>query len=221
MSTLLQLVNQTREECDVSRSGDLVSLTGITGENQRIKNWVVRSWNEIQSLHEDWRWMRATYSFVTTAGNGEYTSTGAGIASRFNRWDKTYCSVYLTATGTNDQIELGWMDYADFRSIYLTGVQSNSRPQYFTIGDAGQLLLGPKPESTLYTISGYYHKSPQELSADGDIPELPEQHEVIVYRAMRKYARFEVAAEITNDAFVEEKRILCSLRNKYLPEVRF
>lgn len=220
MSTLLQLANQVREECDVSRAGDLATLSGVTGESLRIKNWVIRAWREIQMMRSDWRWMRASYSFTTTANDGSYTSAQAGIASRFGLFDKTYCSVYLTATGTTDQTELYWVEYDDFRSYYLTGTQSDTRPQHFTIGDSNELLVGPKPDSALYTITGYYFKSPQELSADADEPELPEQHDVIAYRAMRKYARFESAPEIYAEAEREERRILTSLFNKYLPAIQ-
>lgn len=221
MSTLLQLVNQVREECDVSRAGDLTMLSGVTGESLRIKNWVIRSWREIQMMQSRWRWMRAAYSFTTTANDGSYTSVQAGISSRFGLWDETYCSVYLTASGVNDQLELGWMDYEDFRSIYLTGTQTDSRPQHFTIGDANELLVGPKPDSALYTITGHYYKSPQELSADTDEPELPEQHDVIAFRAMKKYARFNAATEIYAEAEREERRGLRALHAKYLPAFQF
>lgn len=218
---LLNLVNQVREECDVSRTGDLATLSGVTGESLLVKNWVIRSWREIQMMQSQWRWMRAAYSFTSTANDGSYTSTQAGISSRFGMWDKTYCSVYLTATGVNDQTELDWMDYEDFRSTYLTGTQSDSRPQHFTVGDANELLVGPKPDSTLYTVSGYYYKSPQELSADADEPELPEQHDVIAFRAMKKYSRYQAAPEIYAEADREERRVLRSLHNKYLPAIQF
>ncbi|KKT73221.1 MAG: hypothetical protein UW69_C0070G0002 [Microgenomates group bacterium GW2011_GWA2_44_7] len=217
MSTLLQLTNYAREECDASGNGDLTTLVGVTGESSRFKNWIIRSWEEIQEMQADWKWMRAAFSFVTTANDGTYTSAQAGISSRFGRWDRTYCTVYLTASGTADQAELEWVDYEEFRSSCLTQPISDSRPTHFSIGDANELLLWPVPDSALYTIKGDYFKSPQILSADTDEPELPEQHRVIAYSAMKKYARFSASPEIYADASEKERMILSQFRAKYLP----
>lgn len=218
MSTLLSLVNIAREECDVGGS-ELSSLSGVLGESLRFKNWTIRAWEEIQEMRRDWRWMRTAFSFTTTADDGSYSYSDAGISSRFGMFDKTNCTVYLTATGTNDQTELKWLDYEIFQSTYLVGSQTNQRPTHFTIGDSNELLVGPAPDSTLYTIAGHYYKSPQTLSADADTPELPEQHRVIVARVMKKYSRFSAAPEIYVDAHNEETRILNDLRNKYLPAI--
>ena len=219
MSTFLQLVNYAREECDAAGSGDLTTLVGVTGESLRFKNWIIRAWNEIQEMRTDWKWMRAAYSFTTTANDGAYSSSDAGIASRFGRFDITNCTVYLTATGTNDQTELEWLDYETFQCTYLIGPQTNQRPTHFTIGDANELLVGPAPDSALYTITGHYFKSPQALSADADEPELPDHHSVIAYRAMKKYARFSASPEIYVDANAEESRMMNAIRNMYLPVI--
>ncbi len=221
MSTLLQLVNLAREECDAAGSGDLATLAGVTSESLRFKNWVIRSWEEIQERHADWKWMRAAYSFTTTANDGSYTAAQAGIATRFGRFDKTYCTIYLTTSGTVDQTELTWVDYEDFRSGCLTRPVGGGRPTHFSIGDANELLLWPVPDSTLYTVTGDYFKSPQILSADSDTPELPEQHRVIAYRAMCKYARFTAAPEVYADAVANERLIMSQLRGKYLSTLHF
>jgi hypothetical protein len=219
MSTLLQLVNFARQESGVL-GADLTSLTGVTGESLRFKNWIIRAWEEIQELRPDWKWMRSTYSFTTTADDGSYTSTQAGIASRFGWWDRTYCTVYLTASGTNDQTELCWMEYEDFRAHYLTGTQTSNRPRHFTIGLSNELLIGPEPESTLYTITGQYVKSPQTLSADADEPELPEQHKFIAWWAINEYGGYEVATEALMRARSKIPRMRADLEAKYLPTIQ-
>lgn len=219
MSTFLELVNFARSESGVS-GAELTTLADVSGESLRFKNWVIRAWEEIQELHPDWRWMRASYSFATTANQCSYTSAQAGISSRFGYWDRTYCTVYLTASGTADQIELDWMDYEAFRAAYLTGPQTSSRPQHFSIGDANELLLGPAPSSALYTVAGKYFKSPQTLSANADVPELPEQQRIIAYRAMLKYGYYEAASEVLARAKGDYRRILSSLEQKYLPAIR-
>lgn len=219
MSTFLQLVNIVRQECGAT-SADLASLSSVTGENLRFKNWVIRAWEEIQELHSDWRWMRTSFSFTTTADDGSYTSSQAGISSRFGYWDRTHCTVYLTASGTSDQKELEWVDYEVFRDEYLTGNQTSNRPTHFTVGDSNELLIGPAPDSTAYTIAGYYFKSPQTLSADADEPELPEQHKVIAWYAINEYGGYNLAAEVIGRAGAKVPRMLASLRAKYLPTIQ-
>lgn len=216
METLLSLVNMAREECGAS-GGALSTVANVSGESLRFKNWIIRTWNEIQELHDDWKWMRSAFSFTTTIDKGAYTSAEAGIVSRFNYWDKTYCTCRITANGVSDQTELTWMEYETFRSVYLTGLQNSNRPQHFTIGLTNELLIGPAPESDSYTISGQYAKSNQVLVVDGDIPEVPEEHGVIAYGAMIKYARYEVAAEVLSDATRQYNRKLRKLESKYLP----
>lgn len=216
--TFLELVNFVRSESG-DTSSDLSALSSVTGENLRIKNWVIRSWNEIQDLHDDWKWMRGTYSFTTTADQGAYTSAQSGISSRFRFWDKTYCTAYLTAVGVTDQIELRWLEYEVFRANYLTGSQTSGRPEHFTVGLSNELIVGPEPVSTGYTIAGQYAKSRQELSADTDEPEVPELHEIIAWRALMKYGRYESAQEVYADARMQYRALLSKLRNKYLPMI--
>jgi hypothetical protein len=218
MSTLLQLVNFARQESGVL-GADLTSLTGVADESLRFKNWVIRAWEEIQETHQDWKWMRTSYSFTTTANDGSYTSAEAGIATRFGYWDRTYCTVYLTASGVNDQTKLEYIDYDTFRCHYLTGTQTNQRPLHWTIGDSNELLLGPAPESTLYTVAGRYYKSAQTLSADADEPELPEQHKVIAYKAVEKYGFYEAAPDQIGIGRSNYTRIMGTLTARYRPMV--
>lgn len=218
MSTFLELVNFARQESGVL-GADLTSLTSVTGESLRFKNWIIRAWDQIQKKHQDWKWMRSGYSFTTTANDGSYTSAEAGIATRFGYWDRTYCTVYLTASGTHDQTELEYLDYETFRCHYLTGTQTNQRPLHWTIGDANELLIGPTPESTLYTIAGAYYKSPQILSADADVPELPEDHDLIAWWAIKRYGGYEVAPEVIMTAKENISSSMGTLTARYRPTV--
>lgn len=219
MRTLLQLVNAVREEGGAS-GGTLSTLSSVTGESLRVKNWVILAWKEIQSLHRDWTFMRGTYSFATTEGDGDYTSADAGIAAdTFSRWSKTRCTCYLTSAGTNDEYPLIYLPFENFRLVYQTGTQTNSRPQHYSIGLSAELLIGPKPDDRGYTITGDFEKAVQALSSDDDAPIIPEQDEIIVYRALQKYARYEAAGEIYEDAKGNYRRILSDLEAKYLPEI--
>ena len=67
-----------------------------------------------------------------------------------------------------------------------------------------------------------YYMGGQELAADGDIPEMPERfHDLIVYRAMEKYAYRESAGEVLARAKEEGRRILRQLELDQLDAVLF
>ena len=199
---LLALVNRMRRECGVATS-DLTTVVGASGESQRITDWVVQAWTEIQEEHPEWNWLRSTVSFDTIANQFEYTPTDAipvGIAlTDFGSWDEESFRIYLTATGTPDEMFLEYRDYANFRDLYQFSSFRTTymRPLSLAVRPNDKaLLLGPTPD-TVYTVVGEYFTSPVELALDADTPAMPSRfHMAIVYRAMQSYALYEAAPEV-------------------------
>lgn len=215
--TFLELCKRVRQEAGVSGSGP-ATVVGQVGEMKRIVDWVNSAWEDVQLARPDWYWMRASFNFTTTLNDEQYSSTDVGIATRFSMWDINSFRIYDTTVGVNDQIELPFIRYTDYRDVYMTGPQVTSRPYEFTIAPNLDLLLGPKPNGT-FRIDGDYYKSPQTLSADADIPELPSQfHMIIVYRALMLYARYEAAAEIYGDAEMNYRRLMRRLELNQMPD---
>ncbi len=213
----LQLAQRLAVEA--GSSANVASIVAQSGEAGRMANWIAAAWVDLQLERPDWYWMRGSFSFSTTALDGQYSSTDAGITSRFAMWDVKSLRCYQT--NVNDELALSWMQYEDFRSAYLIGSQSPSRPVNCSIAPSLDLLLGPRPEA-VYVISGEYFKSPQDLAVDADVPELPAQyHMAIIYRALMMYARYEAAAEIYADAEANYKRLLRRLELNQLPTVEF
>lgn len=201
----LALINRTRQECGAS-GGDLANFSALSKDSTRFKNWVASAWEEIQMMRTDWMWMRGDFSFALTTSDGRYSAADAGIASRFLQWDKLSFRIYQTALGISDEIELPYLPYEDFRAVYDTGPQTDSRPLHASIAPNLDLLIGHKPDATGYTVRGEYFKSIQSLSLTTDTPEMPAQfHMAIVYRAMQKYARYDAAPEIYTDAERNER----------------
>lgn len=63
--------------------------------------------------------------------------------------------------------------------------------------------------------------SPQTLSADGHIPEMPTQfHQLIVYMAMEKYGAAKSELEVFNRGALEGGRMLERLEANQLPEMQ-
>lgn len=198
--TFLDLVTRTFKECRCS-GGAPSTVTGVTGEAERITNWVSGAWLSIQQVHEDWQFLQSSFSFVTIAGQAEYTPLQAGIAAgTFGLW-KTWEDTprnYITATGVSSEFEMNEQSYDAWRILYDFGPLKDirTRPVEFAITPAKSFALGPYPAAG-YTVTGKYYTAPVSLSADTDIPTLPRQYLMaIVGGAMMEYAADKAASEV-------------------------
>ena len=206
-----------------------------TGEAGRMVGWLNAAWNELQTAHDDWEWMRSSQilgggvSFAPAFGgyNAPFgTSAGQlGItAAQFGgRWDKFTFRNYVTAAGVSSEIFMDPIDYDTWRDGYFYGALRNARtrPVVIAIAPDKSLCFGPPSDGT-YTLTGDYYVSPSAMSSDTDTPTgLPAQfHMLIVYRAMRKYALYEAATEVLERADYESDRMFRELDSNYGPKVR-
>lgn len=210
----LQLVQRLRQEAGVSGTGP-TTVVNQSGEMRRLVDWTNSAWTDIQLLHQSWGWMLGSVSLQTVAGQGDYTPLQTGITSRFGRWNMS--SFCIAQSPPNDETELMELGYSEFRSIYRTGPQPLARSVAVCAMPNLSIGLGYKPDQA-YTVRGEYWKSVQTLSADADIPEMPEQfHDAIWYRALMLYARYESAAEIYEDAAQNYKRLISLIEVNQLP----
>jgi hypothetical protein len=217
----LDLAKRLVVEAGISGNGP-ASVLNQSGEMKRVVGWVQSAYEDLQLVHEDWYFLRGSFSFVTTPDKFRYTPIEAGIPtpimgeSRFLNWDIN--SMAISNTGeANDQSLLNFISYQQYRDHYLQSVMTSSRPLVISVSPKLELLLGDKPNRE-YTITGEYYKKPQVLVNNVDVPELPSQyHMAIVYRALMLYARFEAAGEIYQDAEMNYKRFLNKIRNNQLP----
>ena len=93
MSTFLQLCSDTRRECGVAGTGP-TAVTDQSGQLENIVNWVKNAFVEIQNRHQDWLWLKSTFTFDTTASDDTYAYGDAAVTdsrlsaaiSRFRRW---------------------------------------------------------------------------------------------------------------------------------------
>jgi hypothetical protein len=229
MSTFLQLCQDARREGAMAAGTGPASVLNQTGELERIVAWIKNSWIEIQGRSQVWKWMRSPFTFNTVASTNAYAfgavtdSRLAAIITRFSRWwpldqdGESNVLCYLTSVGVADQQYLSYLDWAPFKHLYLRGSQTNNRPVHFTVDPQDRLLLGPNPNA-VYTVTGEYQMSAQVLAADGDTPEMPAQfHQLIVYRAMEKYAGYRSAPEVMARGVSEGNRMLRALEGNQLP----
>lgn len=219
----LQLCQRVAMECGVSLTGP-TAVTSQVGRLGQIVKWTALADMDIQTLHDNWNFMRSSFTLSTTAGDGKYafgdcTDTAAAAAiTRFRDWCKdTPLKAYKTASGVGSEIDLAYLCYADWYARYNLGNQTDSPPRFWSEHPDRSLLLAPKPEAS-YTVSGDYWKSALEMTADADEPLFPsDYHMAVVYRAMMKYGRYAGASEVYNDGATEYRRVLNEMRRTQLP----
>lgn len=218
--TFLQLAARLRQECAGNGTGP-TAVTGQTGELKRIVDWIATADEDVQRLHDEWRFMVGSFTLNTVADDGSYAAADCVTpVTDLRNWRETTLKIYLLSVGVADQVKLRYMDYDQWDATYNTGTQTSGRPLHFTVGHDLSLKLGPAP-SAVYRISGEYQKSVATLAADADTPLYPpEYHMLAVYRGMMKYGRYTGAQEVYQDGEVEYKRMLKQMERTQLPRIR-
>ena len=213
---LLELVNRVRLECGVA-GPQLMSLSSAALETQRIRNWVIDSWRDIQTMKDDWHFMQKSFQFATVAQQQVYTPTQAGVAD-FSTWKLNSLRCAREVSLVDEQL-LGYMLYDQFRNLYQYGpTRTNyARPAVFTVTPQKALAFSATPDD-VYQIVGEYYKTPMMLSIDTDSPEFPVRfHMLIVYMAMKHYGAYESAPEVYQRGSELSGQILSELMINELP----
>ena len=223
--TFLQLSSRLRQEVGGSGTGP-TAVTGQTGEYRRIVDWIASADEDIQRMHNEWRFMRSGFTVNTVTSDGSYLfgdctdTTSSTPITNFRDWCKDSLKIYLTSSGVGTETPLYFIEYQDWYDIYNTGTQTDGQPICFTIGNDLSIKLGPKPND-VYTLTGEYQKSAVQMTANSDIPAYPsEYHMIAVYRAMMKYGRYTGATEVYQDGKNEYKAMLKEMRRTQLPRTK-
>lgn len=227
----LTLCTRLISECGIS--GTLTTTVSQTGEFARVVNWVDTAWQELQTEHDDWSWMRSSnllglgMSFVTVAGTASYPlGTGAGtcgvLLANYGKWDRESFRNYTTTVGVSNEQFLDEIPFDDWRDGYMLGANRSvqTRPAVVAFGPDESVCLGPPPNA-LYTITGDYFTAPLAMAADTDTPTgLPvAQHMAIVYKGMQYYAAYESAPEVMQRGAAGYALLLSQLEALKLPQM--
>jgi hypothetical protein len=226
----VDLTERLRYECGVSGT-QLQTVQNLNGELLRLRNWIRDAWQELQQERTDWKFMKTPFSFSLTPGVQRYslaTVQAANASIDIDMYKQDSFSLDLPGdTGTearSAEVPLGVMAYNHFRNMYVVGypIGDSTRwqqPMTAAIDDDRTLCFGPAPDLA-YLIRGECWINPQILSADTDVPIMPAKyHNVIVYRAMKKYAGYESANDVRVRSVQEGNAPELTLFNEQLPQV--
>ena len=222
----IQLAQKLAQKCRVPGAGP-VALTGQTAEYQRILSFVNEAWMEIQRLHTDWRFLRASATCTTVAGQTTYSATTDFGLTDFGYWALDYRSGdtfrnYVTASGVTSEIFMEVWDYDWWRDAYLYGANRTAytRPIGVALAPDNTLACGPITAAG-YTLVGDYYKVPSELVLATDTPALPVQfHWAIIYKGMMMYASGEAAPEVYDEGKDSYERIIRQIEFQQLRRAR-
>lgn len=229
MSTFLQLCQDVaRESGTVPNIGQPSTVTGQEGRLSRIVTWTASAYTDIQRHKSHWRWLHADFSGQTISGTRTYDAAAMSISERFSRWifqgeeaDNLF-SIYKTSEGQDTEGFLTFIDWSRFRREFMVGsaATETGNPGYITVNDQNELVLYPTPDAA-YTLRGVYYKSPQTLTVDADVPEMPEDfHIAVMWRALMLMGVFDEAPNQVPNWTAEYYKVMQELRSHQLPRVR-
>ena len=229
MSTFLELCNDVARESGTFKDiPAFATMNGVTGRGLRVKNWVASAYRDIQISNNGWRFLMADFSGETLNGVREYNAAALGIDTRFRRWvqhdhdGQQTTTIYKTSNGAAFEVPLRFIDWSNFRVQALTGpaAAQTGQPTAYSIDNQDRIVLFPTPDDA-YTLRGVYMKSPQMLSSDAEVPELPETfHPIITYRALLKLGVFDESPEQMPIWEAEMKLLYGQLAIEQLPPIR-
>jgi hypothetical protein len=218
--TFIQLVQDLKREAGVS--GAVPSaVTSQPAEIDRLVNWILKAYTDIQNKHTDWQFLRADVSIDATASTSTYTATDAGIANLFGEWIMDSFRIFRADLGVTDEQVVDACSWDAMRDGYLIGAQRTSagRPTRIAQKPDQSLALWPLPDQS-YTVVGEYYKTAQTLTATTDVPVFPgKYHDMIVWRALMYYAGYESAPELYAVGQKEFNRLMTRMEGAQLPEI--
>lgn len=215
---LNELVAAAYEECGISGTPP-ADVATATGEAKRLLRWVRESYRQIQ-LQSDWTFMRAVGSLTTVASTATYAPGAFTGSPGVRAWIRWNAMIYDPAIGKSNENFLTFLKLDDFERLYRFNVHDENRPVHWTVDESNRVILGPTPDKA-YEVTIRYWKTAAELTLGTDEPVFNSSyHTIIVYRAMMKYARFEAAPEIFDDAKEDYTADLRRMADEYLPDMQ-
>jgi hypothetical protein len=194
MATFLKLCQHVQRYARIGKEAPgtaPVTVTGQTGVNAEIVGWVQDAWEDIQHDQDDW-------AFRESSGDVPVLANVRDVVVENTLTD--YESLRMdTADGCRKFIVLVMPDGVSTQYVYYYrwedwrgGVYDRSKatgtPGMFTVMPSGELRLWPTPDQN-YTLRLAYQRVAQVLSADGDVPSMPDRyHTAIVWKALMYHA---------------------------------
>lgn len=224
MTTYLQLCNDLHEETGES-GADLTTVSGLSGYRKKLTSHIKKAWEEIQTLHTDWRFLRMPALPTISASDASVDAdswVNTNLSTNIDYIHKDTFSIYLTATGISDESPLTYVPWEQWKERFgiTYGDGAENRPTHITIDpDTGDLVFGPTSDGN-YTIHFEFNRIPQVLSSDSDEPNIIDAlTPIIVWRALERYGWSEESQAAISKGSMWYRRYLSRLEHRELPVI--
>jgi|SRR3989339_828167 len=170
----LQICQKVQEKSGIQTKIGSVSTPGLGTIETDIIQSVVTAWSDIQTMREDWKFMRSEVDLtLTTATTTHTVSSIFSDEDVFASWKEDRFLYLFTV-----------LQYIPYDRFILIDFTTTSEPKTFTINPSNNDLIF-NPVDTSYDITLQYYINIQTLADNTDIPNLPSRfHHLLVYAAL-------------------------------------
>lgn len=238
MSTFLEICKAVHRKLrigDYEPGSQPSTVTGQTGDLGDVVESVKEAWLQLQMHHRDWRWMRsgvsvtltANVNIITVANFQAQNSRFAHVLFYTAQSERRYANIRGDSAITNPEMQVWFIPWQEFSGgLYTrTPAPTAAQPMFFSEQPNRSVRLYPAPNTPstggnwLFSIP--CRLTPQDLTADGTIPEMPaEFHNIIVWWAVDVFCRTRTNFDrLSAEAKKEVNRQLDKLAADQLPEM--
>lgn len=152
-----------------------------TADRTRMKSAINIAYRDLATRHK-WTFLETSAAITTTAT----VATTSLAPTRFMEFGRLRPDSAITTT-TPEYIPWNLYDSDSLYTRYSEQNMASGIPTQFSIYD-GNIYWNPIPDQ-VYTYELFYWEYPVELSADGDVPAIPEpDRDVLVFGALKYLA---------------------------------
>lgn len=216
MKTFLQICQDVVRESGISGNGPVTVTATSPVLEYRIIRWVKQAWLDIQEHRDFWPWREVDVDVTLEANKQIYTPDDLSLTN-IARWR---LDAAVLSVGTTDMRYLQGVPYNFWLKNYRVTSDLATEPSVVTARPLDNALIFHHIPAQEYTVRIQYQKTPQELVANTDVPELPtggQWSDIIQWKALMYYGFYDNAPEILAEATDMYNKKLFELDRRYGP----
>lgn len=211
--TNIELCQRARRECGIASTvlATPSTIVGQTGKIAYVIECVREGWIGIQSLHNDWKFLRKTKVFALTINVRTYGLITDMNLEFMRDFDKN--GLFIEETSA-DKKPLVYEEWESFRARVISSTPA--RPTLCSVNDEGELEFNCIPDKA-YVVRLSHWLTAETLDDDSDVPSIADDlHEILVWEACIRYAGNDTAGELYQHATKMKNQFLHRLEVRYL-----
>lgn len=210
MATFISLCKAVRAQASISGDGP-TSVTAQTGIYADVVRWVEESYNEIQTLHENWNFLYAAVSFTLQSGQQTFPALATDNIRQIAK------DSFLRQFQLGDKERLTYVPWHKFKNGYKYLSSDTGKPEVVTELPNGDLYFYPIPDED-YTIHYEGYSRPDVMDDSLDEPIFAAQyHDLIKLLALMKYGEYYNSQEVYKSAQANYNLLLPKMKFSELP----